>query len=68
MLLSSTKNITMFEVLKKSLDGLSSVGAFCTAVLNIRLNSVPMLDPLDAVRRSIDVCWQTHKQVGRAIL
>jgi heptosyltransferase II len=60
--------ITMFEVLKKSLDGMNSVGAFCTAFLNIRLNSVPVLSPMDAIRKSIDVCWQTHKQAGKAIL
>lgn len=59
--------VTMFEVIKKSLGGLTSVGAFCTAVLNLRLNSIPLLAPLDAVRQNIEVCWQTHKQVGRAI-
>jgi ADP-heptose:LPS heptosyltransferase len=61
------KHISVFEVLKKSLDGMTSVGAFCTAMLNIRLNSIPLLSPLDAVRQSIDVCWKTHKQVGKAI-
>jgi heptosyltransferase I len=61
------KYVALFEVMKKSLSGLSSVGAFCTAVLNIRLNSIPVLSPLDAVRQSIDVCWQAHKQVGGAI-
>jgi ADP-heptose:LPS heptosyltransferase len=64
---SDAKYITMFEVIKKSLEGMSSVGAFCTAVLNLRLNSVPILSPRDAVRQSIEVCWQTHKQVGKAI-
>jgi ADP-heptose:LPS heptosyltransferase len=61
------KYITMFEVLKKSLCGLTSVGAFCTAFLNIRLNSIPVMSPFDAVHQSIEVCWQAHKQVGRAI-
>jgi hypothetical protein len=61
------KYIKMFEDLKASLSFYTGVGAFCTAILNIRLNSVPVLSPLQAVKQSMDVCWQTHKQVGRAI-
>jgi len=61
------KHVATFEVLKKSLGSLTSVGAFCTALLNLRLNSIPMLSPLDAVSQSIEVCWQIHKQVGKAI-
>ena len=64
---NDAKHITTFEVLKKSLQGLTSVGAFCTALLNLRLNSIPILSPLDAVHQSIDVCWGIHKQVGKAI-
>ena len=61
------KHIRKFEDLKKSMSGFTGVGAFCTAILNIRLNSVAALSPLQAVKQSIDVCWQTHKQVGKAI-
>jgi heptosyltransferase-1 len=61
------KYIKKFEELKQSLLAFSGVGAFCTAMLNIRLNSVPVLSPLQAVKQSIDVCWQAHKQVGKAI-
>ncbi len=62
------KFVTMFEVMKNSLAGLTSVGAFCTAVLNLRLNSVPMLTPLEAVRLSLEECWSMHKLVGKAIV
>jgi heptosyltransferase I len=61
------KHIKKFEDLKKSLSGFTGVGAFCTAILNIRLNSVVALSPLQEVKQSVDVCWQTHKQVGKAI-
>jgi hypothetical protein len=59
--------ITIFEVCKQSLAGFTSIGAFCTAILNVRLNSIPLLDPHAAVRQSLEVCWQTHKQVSKAI-
>jgi heptosyltransferase-1 len=61
------KHIKKFEDLKKSLSGFTGMGAFCTAILNIRLNSVPVISPLQTVKQSIDVCWQTYKQVGKAI-
>jgi ADP-heptose:LPS heptosyltransferase len=61
------KFIRKFEELKQSLSRFNGLGAFCSAVLNIRLNSVPVLSPVQAIRQSIDVCWQTHKLVGNAI-
>jgi ADP-heptose:LPS heptosyltransferase len=64
---SDPKQITMFEVCKNSLSGFVNIGAFLTAVLNLRLNSIQMIDPVKAVSESLAVCWQTHKQVGRAI-
>jgi heptosyltransferase I len=63
----AAQHIKTFEELKRSLSGFSGVGAFCTAILNIRLNSVPLFSPIAAVKQSVDVCWQTHKQVGKAI-
>jgi heptosyltransferase I len=63
----SAQHITSFETLKRSLSGFTGVGAFCTAILNIRLNSIPIISPALAIRQSIEVCWQMHKQVGKAI-
>lgn len=63
----NVRHIKTFEQMKSSLDSSAGVGAFCTALLNIRLNSVPVLSPIAAVKQSIEECWQIHKQVGKAI-
>lgn len=60
-------DIRKFEQIRRSLSGFAGVGAFCTALLNIRLNSVPLLPPEHAAGRTLDACWKTHKQVGKAI-
>jgi len=43
------------------------ISAFWTAVLNIRLNGVPLLDPLAGVSRSIEEIRMTREQIAHAI-
>jgi ADP-heptose:LPS heptosyltransferase len=59
--------VRKYERIRLSLSAFSGVGAFCTALLNIRLNSVPLLPPELAVHRTLEACWKTHKQIGKAI-
>jgi len=43
------------------------IGEFWTALLNIRLNSVPLLNPLEGIKLSIEVCNSTIQQIRNAI-
>jgi hypothetical protein len=60
-------NIRRFEVLRTKLSPLSEIGAFWTAILNLRLNSVPMLDAFAAVKESLEICRRTNKEIKHAI-
>ncbi len=52
-----------FETSKNELAQLSGIGAFWTALLNIRLNSIPMLDLTTGVRLSAEACRKTRNQI-----
>jgi ADP-heptose:LPS heptosyltransferase len=56
-------SIGEFEREKRTLARFDGIGRFWTAVLNIRLNSVPLLNPLEGVRQSIEVCRSTLRQL-----
>jgi heptosyltransferase-1 len=60
-------DIKKFEQKKRSLIEFNGVAAFCTALLNIRLNSIPILSPKEAVKKSLEACWEIHKKVSKAI-
>lgn len=61
------KAIHRFEEQRERLTGLSEIGAFWAALLNLRLNSVPMLDPIAAVREYGNICSQTGNEISKAI-
>lgn len=61
------KAIHRFEEHREKLAGFSEIGAFWTALLNLRLNSVPMLDPIAAVGEYTEICKQTGNEVNRAV-
>lgn len=58
-----TKCISVFEQKKYALSTLSGINAFYTALLNIRLNSIPVLDPRSAVEASVEACVLTRTQI-----
>ncbi|MBD3419405.1 MAG: hypothetical protein GF398_04730 [Chitinivibrionales bacterium] len=60
-------HITNFEHMKGSLETLEGIGAFWKAVLNIRLNSITLCDPLRAITASLQVCRRTARQIEQAI-
>jgi lipopolysaccharide heptosyltransferase II len=64
---SESSYVTMFERHKQSLAEFGGIGAFWTAVLNLRLNSVPVLNPLTAVADSAMICLQTAEQLKRLL-
>jgi ADP-heptose:LPS heptosyltransferase len=52
-----------FEQLRKNATAESGIAAFWNAVLNLRLNSVPLLDPVAGLEESIAACRATHRQI-----
>lgn len=55
--------VTAFEEEREKLSRADGIVAFWSAVMNIRLNSVPMLDPLEGVRGSERACREVREQV-----
>ena len=62
-----TKSVKDFERGKDDLSTLPGITSFWSAILNLKLNSVPMLDPIKGARISARVCSETIKQVQKAI-
>jgi heptosyltransferase I len=63
----SNDTLRRFEKLHAECGTLSGIGAFWTALLNLRLNSVPLLDPIAGVKHSLDACAATRKEVSAAV-
>jgi len=59
--------VTAFEAKKGDLTGFTGIGAFWTALLNIRLNGIPVLDPVKAVRESLRACMETEDQLRNSL-
>jgi ADP-heptose:LPS heptosyltransferase len=59
--------VTAFEGKKEELAGFAGIGAFWTALLNIRLNSIPVLDPVKAVRESLRACIEAEDQLRNSL-
>ena len=59
--------VTEFERLKTSMSGSKGINEFWTALVNIRLNSVPLLDPNEGIKKSFEVCRETHRQISSVI-
>lgn len=64
---NSSAEIQQFESVKKSLEASGGINEFWNAILNIRLNSVPLLNPLNAIRESIIACDSTIAQIETAL-
>lgn len=59
--------IRIFEQKKAAFDQFKGIGKFWTALLNIRLNSVPLLDPKAGIRKSMEACRETYRQINAVI-
>lgn len=55
--------VQLYEQRRKALSSRGGIQAFWTAVLNIRLNSIPVLDPLAAIRAGASVLRATARQI-----
>ncbi len=64
---NSSTEIQQFESVKKNLSTSGGINEFWNAILNIRLNSVPLLNPLNAIRESITACDSTITQIETAL-
>lgn len=67
----NTKNrvcILQFEASKKKLSNISGIGSFWAAMLNIHLNSVPLLEPFSGIKESIRICESIITQIEDALL
>lgn len=52
-----------YEKRRAAATQIGGIAAFWTALLNIRLNSVPLLDPLEGIKESKAVVGQTRRQI-----
>ncbi len=64
----SNDSIHSFEKNKRELMEIKGIGEFWTALLNIRLNSVPVIDIMKCVSESRKICIDTRKQVESVFL
>jgi hypothetical protein len=55
--------LRQFESLRKTAAAGEGITAFWNALLNIRLNSVPLLDPSGGITGSIAACNASIKQI-----
>ena len=60
-------SIQRFESIKASLTRFSTIGAFWTALLNLRLNGIPLLDPLKGVEQSREVCRDLTGKIKKTL-
>jgi heptosyltransferase-1 len=56
-----------FERIRAEAAAGDGISAFWNALLNIRLNSVPLLDPVAGIGLSIEQCRFTAEQISRAV-
>lgn len=66
LLIKNSESIRSFELHKKELSSIKGIGEFWSALLNIRLNSVQVLDIEKGIAESCDVCNKTCKQIESA--
>lgn len=59
--------ITKFEQVRKKLVEDKGITEFLTAILNLKLNSISLLDPISGINESLEVCTQYRKLIhGKA--
>ncbi|MBD3393899.1 MAG: hypothetical protein GF418_17330 [Chitinivibrionales bacterium] len=61
------KSIEAHEAIKATLPADGSLAAFWTAILNLRLNSIPVLDPVAAVQASLAACARTRTEIADVV-
>jgi len=59
--------VRAFERTRAGLAAFSGIGTFWTALLNIALNGVPLLDPVAGVYESRDLCRSTADALTKAL-
>jgi ADP-heptose:LPS heptosyltransferase len=59
--------LSNFEMLKQELTTIREIGEWWSAILNIRLNSIPLLDFNSAIKKSRDVCMMTKAEILNGI-
>jgi hypothetical protein len=59
--------IGQFEGFRRDVGSLKGIGTFWTAMLNLRLNSIPLIDPVAGVRESLRACLATRDSIQSAL-
>jgi len=59
--------LRLFEQLRADPAMNEGINAFWTAVLNIRLNSVPLINPEAGLIGSIEACRMTRQQIETSL-
>jgi ADP-heptose:LPS heptosyltransferase len=59
--------IRMYELLRIGMGNRSGIAEFFTAILNIGLNGIALIDPIDAIKRSIETCRQLRQMIHEVI-
>ncbi len=63
----SPDSLRAFETIRGNLSKLSGIGVFWTALLNLQLNSVPLLDPPRGIAESRELCRKMAEEVSAAL-
>lgn len=58
------ESVSKFEQIKTEISTIKGIGEFWAALLNIRLNSVPLIDIRAGIQMSRDICRVTRQQVA----
>ncbi len=59
--------LTRFEKARTDASAIGGIAAFWSALLNIRLNSVPLLNPVAGIEGSLAACRITREQISQAL-
>ncbi len=66
-LTGNTSALSNFEMIKQELTKVNEIGEWWSALLNIRLNSISLLDFGLAIKKSRDVCMMTKAEILNGI-
>lgn len=62
-----SKPLGSFEKARTDASAIGGIAAFWSALLNIRLNSVPLLDPVAGIKGSLAACRITREQIAAVL-
>lgn len=60
-------HIQQYEKIHGGLSGSDGITAFWNAILNLRLNSIPVLKPLTGIKESIKIIAKTENQIRQSV-